>query len=134
MRSVVRAGSIAGACGLVLLGAGVARAETVPDLLSATVGADIASITASAQGVACNNRLGNINYEAPVSGHSRACVNGPVRSGNSLHSGNFINRGNPNDSGNLASTNGSTNSGNSVSGAAQGSGNNIQRVVKKHPH
>ncbi|MGW1378390.1 hypothetical protein ACWD6P_29535 [Streptomyces sp. NPDC002446] len=133
MRSVVRAGSIAGACGLVLLSAGIARAQTIPDLLSATVGADLVSLTGTAQGVVCNNRLGNVNYKAPQSKTSRACVNGPVHSGNSRNSGNFINRGNPNDSGNLGSTNGSTNSGNSVSGAAQGSSNNIQRVLK-HPH
>ncbi|MFE0192666.1 hypothetical protein [Streptomyces sp. NPDC058989] len=131
MRSVVRAGSIAGACGLVLLSAGIARAQPIPDLLDAAVGADLVSLSGAPQGVACNNRFGNINYHAPASRDSRACLNGPVHSGNSLHGGNFHNHGNPNDSGNVTSTNGSTTSSNSVAGAAQGSKNNIQRVVKR---
>ncbi len=131
MRSVVRAGSIAGACGLVLLSAGIARAQPVPDLLDAAVGADLVSLTGAPQGVACNNRFGNINYHTPAR-DSRPCLNGPVHSGNTLHGGNFHNRGNPNDSGNVTNTNGSTTSSNFVDGAAHGSKNNIQRVVKRH--
>ncbi|MEU9122450.1 hypothetical protein AB0C96_21750 [Streptomyces sp. NPDC048506] len=135
MRRIAQAGSVLGACGLVLLGTGVAQAQTVPavpgeSLLGAAVGADLASVTGMVSGVVCNNRLADFNYKAPVRKAPHPCINGPVRSGNSLHSGNFINHGNPNNSGNLSSHNGSTNSGNSVAGAESGSHNNLQRILK----
>ncbi|MGW7486113.1 hypothetical protein [Streptomyces sp. NPDC054786] len=126
----MRAGSVVGACGLVLLGSGIAQAVTIPDsLLSAVTDADIGSVTGTVQGVVCNNRLGHIHYKSPVFRSGHACINGPVHSGNSLHSGNFVNHGNPNNSGNLANTNGSTNSADSVSGASTASSNNIQGIL-----
>ncbi|MGP8300677.1 hypothetical protein ACTPOK_22665 [Streptomyces inhibens] len=136
MRRIVRAGSVAGACGLVLIGTGVAHAVTIPgeSLLSAVAGADVGTVTGMVSGVVCNNRLADFHYKSPVykSPSPRPCINGPVHSGNSLHSGNFINHGNPNNSGNLTSTNGSTNSGNSVTGAESNSSNNILRVLGLH--
>lgn len=134
MRRIVQAGSVIGACGMVLLGTGTAQAVTVPgeSLLSAVAGADVGTITGMISGVVCNNRLADFNYKSPVHKSPHPCINGPVRSGNSKHSGNFINRGNPNNSGNLSSTNGTTNSGNSTEGASQGSGNNIQRILGLH--
>ncbi|MFD0164096.1 hypothetical protein ACFVJH_08055 [Streptomyces decoyicus] len=126
----MRAGTIVGACGLVLLGSGVAQAVTIPDsLLSAVTDADIGTVTGTVQGVICNNRLGHIHYKSPVLLSGHGCINGPVNSGNSLHSGNFFNHGNPNNSGNLANTNGSTNSADSVSGASTGSDNNVQSIL-----
>ncbi|MFF4603086.1 hypothetical protein ACFY12_10080 [Streptomyces sp. NPDC001339] len=141
MRRIVQAGSVLGACGLVLLGTGIAQAQTVPgeSLLGAAVGADVGSVTGDlgsltgmVSGVVCNNRLADFRYKSPVrkAPQPHPCINGPVRSGNSLHSGNFINRGNPNNSGNLSSHNGSTNSGNSAEGASSGSSNNVQRMLK----
>ncbi|WP_411135587.1 hypothetical protein [Streptomyces sp. C10] len=131
MRRIVQAGSIAGACGLVLLGSGIARAQSLPgeSLLSAAVGADLGTVTGMVSGVVCNNRLADFNYKSPVFRSPHPCINGPVRSGNSLHSGNFLNHGNPNNSGNLANTNGSTNSANAVTGASSGSGNSVQRIL-----
>ncbi|MFJ6787965.1 hypothetical protein ACWDBF_02240 [Streptomyces angustmyceticus] len=126
----MRAGSVVGACGLVLLGGGVAQAVTIPEsLLSAVADADIGSVTGTVQGVVCNNRLGQVHYKSPVLASPHACINGPVNSGNSLNSGNFINHGNPNNSGNLSNTNGTTNGANSVTGASTGSSNNVQRIL-----
>ncbi|MEU5213176.1 hypothetical protein [Streptomyces sp. NPDC020742] len=132
MRRIAQAGSVIGACGLVLLSTGVAQAVTVPgeSLLSAAVGADVGDITGMVSGVVCNNRLADFNYKSPVFKSPHPCINGPVRSGNSLNSGNFINHGNPNNSGNLSSTNGSTNSANSASGSSVGSSNNIQGIFR----
>ncbi|MEV7379964.1 hypothetical protein AB0O10_16660 [Streptomyces lydicus] len=134
MRRIAQAGSVIGACGLVLFSSGAAVAVTVPgeSLLQAAVGADVGDITGMVSGVICNNRLADFHYKSPVykSPSPHPCINGPVRSGNSLNSGNFINHGNPNNSGNLSSTNGSTNSANSTSGSSVGSSNNIQRVFK----
>ncbi|MEW1748806.1 hypothetical protein ACIQU1_10390 [Streptomyces angustmyceticus] len=126
----MRAGSVVGACGLVLLGGGVAEAVTIPEsLLSAVADADVGSVTGTVQGVVCNNRLGQVHYKSPVLASPHACINGPVNSGNSLNSGNFINHGNPNNSGNLSNTNGTTNGANSVTGASTGSSNNVQRIL-----
>ncbi|GES28139.1 hypothetical protein AB0G60_01560 [Streptomyces angustmyceticus] len=126
----MRAGSVVGACGLVLLGGGVAQAVTIPEsLLSAVADADVGSVTGTVQGVVCNNRLGQVHYKSPVLASPHACINGPVNSGNSLNSGNFINHGNPNNSGNLSNTNGTTNGANSVTGASTGSFNNVQRIL-----
>ncbi|MGW7575921.1 hypothetical protein [Streptomyces sp. NPDC054765] len=126
----MRAGSVIGACGLVLLGSGIAHAVTIPDsLLSAAADAGLGTVTGTVQGVVCNNRLGHIHYKSPVLRSGHACINGPVHSGNSLHSGNFVNHGNPNGSGNLANTNGSTNSADSASGSSTASSNNIQRLL-----
>ncbi|MFE1764081.1 hypothetical protein ACFW81_07675 [Streptomyces angustmyceticus] len=126
----MRAGSVVGACGLVLLGGGVAQAVTIPEsLLSAVADADIGSVTGTVQGVVCNNRLGQVHYKSPVLASPHSCINGPVNSGNSLNSGNFINHGNPNNSGNLSNTNGTTNGANSVTGASTGSSNNVQRIL-----
>ncbi|MFJ9415996.1 MULTISPECIES: hypothetical protein [unclassified Streptomyces] len=118
-----------------LLAAGTAEAQTPePSLLEAAVGADLADVTGMVSNVMCDNRLADFNYKSPRVKSPHPCINGPVRSGNSLHSGNFINRGNPNNSGNLSSTNGSTNSGNSASGNEAGSENNIQRLLGGFPH
>ncbi|MFJ3951353.1 hypothetical protein SLV14_004178 [Streptomyces sp. Je 1-4] len=132
MRRIAQASTVVGACGLVLLGSGVAQAQVIPSdsLLAAVVGADVGTVAGMVSGVVCNNRLADFNYNSPVFRSPHPCINGPVRSGNSLNSGNFINHGNPNNSGNIANTNGSTNSANAVTGASQGSGNSVQRIVK----
>ncbi|MFI6765918.1 hypothetical protein [Streptomyces sp. NPDC050355] len=134
MRRIAQAGSVIGACGLVLFGAGAAQAVTVPgeSLLSAVAGADVGTVTGMISGVVCNNRLADFNYKSPVRKAPHPCINGPVRSGNSKNSGNFLNRGNPNNSGNLHSSNGSTNSSNSTTGASEGSGNHIQKILGLH--
>ncbi|MFF8784992.1 hypothetical protein [Streptomyces sp. NPDC015125] len=127
----MRAGSVVGACGLVLFGgAGAAQAVSIPDsLLSAVADADVGTVTGMVEGVVCNNRLGQVHHKSPVIRSPHACINGPVHSGNSLNSGNFINHGNPNNSGNLSNTNGTTNGANSVTGASTGSSNNVQRIL-----
>nr|WP_260639597.1 hypothetical protein [Streptomyces angustmyceticus] len=131
MRRIVKAGSVLGACGLVLFGGGVAGAQSIPgeSLLAAAVGADLGTVTGMVSGVVCNNRLADFNYKSPVVKSPHPCINGPVHSGNSLNSGNFLNHGNPNNSGNIHNTNGSTNSANSATGASAGSSNNIQRIL-----
>ncbi|MGW8973725.1 hypothetical protein [Streptomyces platensis] len=131
MRKIAQAGGIVGACGLVLLGSGVARAQVIPSdsLLAAVVGADVGTVAGMVSGVVCNNRLADFNYKSPVFRSPHPCINGPVRSGNSLNSGNFLNHGNPNNSGHIVNTNGSTNSGNAVTGASRGSGNSVQRIL-----
>ncbi|MFE1174416.1 hypothetical protein [Streptomyces sp. NPDC058773] len=136
MRRIAQAGGIVGACGLVLLGSGVARAQVVPSdsLLATVVGADVGTVAGMVSGVVCNNRLADFNYNSPVFRSPHPCINGAVHSGNSLNSGNFINHGNPNASGNIANTNGSTNSANSATGASQGSGNSVQRVLGRLLH
>ncbi|UZJ30587.1 hypothetical protein [Streptomyces endophytica] len=137
MRRLAQAGTVIGACGLVLLSTNTAQAVTIPgeSLLSAAVGADLGTVTGMISGVVCNNRLADFHYKSPRinSPSPQPCINGPVHSGNSVHSGNFINHGNPNHSGNFANTNGSTNSSNLVSGAQQGSGNTVQKILKLHP-
>ncbi|MEU7430504.1 hypothetical protein AB0B07_06490 [Streptomyces sioyaensis] len=117
-----------------MLGGGVAQAVSVPgeSLLSAVAGADVGTVAGMISGVICNNRLADFNYKSPVFRSPHPCINGPAHSGNSLNSGNFINHGNPNNSGHLHNTNGSTNSGDSVTGAAKDSGNNLQRILKLH--
>ncbi|MER0481083.1 hypothetical protein ABR737_22570 [Streptomyces sp. Edi2] len=127
----MQAGSIVGACGLVLFGSGMAHAQTIPgeSLLSAVAGADLGTVTGMVSGVVCNNRLADFNYKSPAVKSPHPCINGPVHSGNSLNSGNFLNHGNPNNSGNIHNTNGSTNSANSATGASAGSNNNIQRIL-----
>ncbi|MFD8543742.1 hypothetical protein [Streptomyces sp. NPDC059649] len=136
MRRLAQAGTVIGACGLVLLSTNPAQAVTIPgeSLLSAVAGADVGTITGMISGVVCNNRLADFHYKSPRinSPSPQPCINGPVHSGNSLNSGNFINHGNPNHSGNFANTNGSTNSSNLVSGAQQGSGNTVQKILKLH--
>jgi len=131
VRKIAQAGSIVGACGLVLLGSGVARAQVIPSdsLLAAVVGADVGTVAGMVSGVVCNNRLADFNYKSPVFRSPHPCINGPVHSGNSLNSGNFLNHGNPNNSGHIVNTNGSTNSGNAVTGASRGSGNSVQRIL-----
>ncbi|WUO85152.1 hypothetical protein OG436_19105 [Streptomyces caniferus] len=127
----MQAGSIVGACGLVLFGGGAASAQSIPgeSLLAAAVGADLGTVTGMVSGVVCNNRLADFNYKSPVFKSPHPCINGPVHSGNSLNSGNFLNHGNPNNSGNVHNTNGSTNSANSATGASSGSSNSIQHIL-----
>ncbi|MEU1783685.1 MULTISPECIES: hypothetical protein [Streptomyces] len=130
MRGIVRAATVAGACGLVLSGTGATSAEaqtqTTPgSLLSAVVGADLGTVAETVSGVVCNNRLADFHYNSPVSRSPHPCVNGPVQSGNSENSNNFINHGNPVDSGNIETAAGSTNSLNDVKGAQSNSGNDI---------
>ncbi|AZQ75412.1 hypothetical protein EKH77_06640 [Streptomyces luteoverticillatus] len=126
----MRAATVAGACGLVLSGTGATSAEaqtqTTPgSLLSAVVGADLGTVAETVSGVVCNNRLADFHYNSPVSRSPHPCVNGPVQSGNSENSNNFINHGNPVDSGNIETAAGSTNSLNDVKGAQSNSGNDI---------
>lgn len=138
MRGIVRAATVAGACGLVLSGTGAGSAEaqtqTNPgSLLSAVVGADLGTVAETVSGVVCNNRLADFHYQSPVSRSPHPCVNGPVQSGNSENSNNFINHGNPVDSGNIETAAGSTNSLNDVKGAQSNSGNDISRVQQAFP-
>ncbi|MFE6686097.1 hypothetical protein ACFVFQ_06425 [Streptomyces sp. NPDC057743] len=132
MRKLVQAGTVAGACGLVLFGTGIATAQPVPDgsLLSAVAGADLGTVTGMISGVMCNNRLADFNYKSPANHSPHPCVNGPVHSGNSKNSNNFLNHGNPVDSGNIETASGSTNSLNTVYGAQRGSSNNISKILK----
>ncbi|MFF4226807.1 hypothetical protein ACX9I7_27725 [Streptomyces sp. L500] len=135
---MVRAATVAGACGLVLSGTGAGSAEaqtqTNPgSLLSAVVGADLGTVAETVSGVVCNNRLADFHYQSPVSRSPHPCVNGPVQSGNSENSNNFINHGNPVDSGNIETAAGSTNSLNDVKGAQSNSGNDISRVQQAFP-
>ncbi|KUL36055.1 hypothetical protein ADL22_26175 [Streptomyces sp. NRRL F-4489] len=128
----MQAGTVAGACGLVLFGTAPARAQTVPEgsLLSAVAGADLGTVTGMISGVMCNNRLADFNYRSPANRSPHPCVNGPVHSGNSKNSNNFVNHGNPVDSGNIEAASGSTNSLNSVTGSERNSSNDIQRILK----
>lgn len=130
----MQAGAAAGACGLVLCAAGTARAVTAPDpsVLSALVGADVGTLAAMTSGVVCNNHLADFSYKSSHARSPHPCVNGPVHSGNSVDSGNFVNRGNPNGSGNIANMNGSTNSGNDVRGTTAASGNTVQKAAGRH--
>ncbi|MFI2260030.1 hypothetical protein OHU45_19095 [Streptomyces tubercidicus] len=131
MRRIAQAGSIVGACGLVLLGSGIAQAQVIPSdsLLAAAVGADVGTVAGMVSGVVCNNRLADFNYKSPVFRSPHPCINGAVHSGNSMNSGNFNNHGNPNNSGHIANTNGSTNSGNTANGASSGSSNSVQHIL-----
>ncbi|WP_438487184.1 hypothetical protein [Streptomyces sp. S186] len=136
MKRLVQAGTIAGAaCGLVLFSTGFTQAQTPPDnsLLGAAVGADLGTITGMISGVMCNNRLADFNYRSPQVKSPHPCVNGPVRSGNSKNSNNFLNRGNPVNSGNIETAAGSTNSLNSATGSESGSRNDISKVLKVLP-
>ncbi|MFG2181727.1 hypothetical protein [Streptomyces abikoensis] len=135
---MVRAATVAGACGLVLsgTGAGIAEAQTQTNpgsLLSAVAGADLGTVTETVSGVVCNNRLADFHYQSPVSRSPHPCVNGPVQSGNSENSNNFINHGNPVDSGNIETAAGSTNSLNTVKGAQSNSSNDISRAQQVFP-
>ncbi|MDT0451227.1 hypothetical protein [Streptomyces hesseae] len=135
MRRLVRVVTLAGTCGLVLSGTGCGSAEaqtqTAPgSLLSAVAGADLGTVAETVSGVVCNNRLADFHYNSPVSRSPHPCVNGPVQSGNSENSNNFINHGNPVDSGNIETAAGSTNSLNDVKGAQSNSGNDISSA---HP-
>lgn len=122
--------TLAGACGLVLIGAGSARAQTNPDgsLLSTVAGADLGTLTETVSGVVCNNRLADFHYKSPVSESPHPCINGPVQSGNSENSNNFLNRGNPVDSGNIETAAGSTNSLNSATGSERNSRNDTSVI------
>ena len=141
VRRVLCAGT-AGACGLVLFAAGAGHAQAAPrpavlptqtvprpSVLSTLVGADLGTVTTMTSGVVCDNRLADFNYKSPVTAAPHPCVNGPVHSGNSVDSGNFVNHGNPNGSGNIANTNGSTNSADTVTGPSSHSGNTGQGLV-----
>ncbi|MFF4157690.1 hypothetical protein [Streptomyces sp. NPDC001678] len=135
MRRLVRVVTLAGTCGLVLSGTGAGSAEaqtqTNPgSLLAAVAGADVGTLAETVSGVVCNNRLADFHYKSPVSRSPHPCVNGPVQSGNSENSNNFINHGNPVDSGNIETAAGSTNSLNDVKGAQQNSPHDISTT---HP-
>ncbi|GAA2655056.1 hypothetical protein [Streptomyces lunalinharesii] len=132
MKKLVQAGTVVGACGLVLFGTGAARAQTDPgdSLLSAVAGADVGTVTGMISGVICDNRLADFNYQSPRTKSPHPCVNGPVHSGNSKNSNNFLNHGNPVDSGNIETASGSTNSLNTVYGAQKDSSNNVSRILK----
>ncbi|AIA04564.1 hypothetical protein SAZ_21770 [Streptomyces noursei ZPM] len=132
MKKLMQTGTVVGACGLVLFGTGVARAQTDPgdSLLSAVAGADVGTVTGMVSGVVCDNRLADFNYQSPATKSPHPCVNGPVHSGNSKNSNNFLNHGNPVDSGNIETASGSTNSLNTVYGAQKDSNNNISRILK----
>ncbi|MFI9722793.1 hypothetical protein ACIHFE_24570 [Streptomyces sp. NPDC052396] len=122
----MQAGTFAGVCGLVLIGTGSAQAQTNPgggSLLSSVAGADLGTVTGMVSGVICNNRLADFHYKSPVSESPHPCINGPVDSGNSVNSNNFLNHGNPVDSGNIKTAAGSTNSLNEVNGARSNSSN-----------
>jgi hypothetical protein len=128
----MRAGTFAGACGLVLTVTANAQAQTQPapggSLLSAVAGADLGTVTEMVSGVVCNNRLADFHYKSPVSSSPHPCINGPVESGNSSNSNNFVNHGNPVDSGNIETAAGSTNSLNSATGSERNSRNDISRI------
>lgn len=69
-------------------------------------------------------------------GRARACVNGPVSSGNSSNSQNVRITGNPSDSGSPTNNSGSVTSGSSGTGAAAGSSNHQRQLVggsRRHP-
>ncbi|MGW1072079.1 hypothetical protein [Streptomyces sp. NPDC002537] len=130
MRRLVQAVTFTGACGLVLCGTGSARAQTDPggSLLATVAGADLGTVTGMVSGVICNNRLADFNYKSPVTDSPHPCVNGPVHSGNSSNSNNFLNHGNPVDSGNIETAAGSTNSLNSATGAERDSRIDVSRI------
>src|SRR5205814_4853581 len=67
VRRLVQAGSVVGACGMMLLGAGSAKAQPVPEpsLLGAVAGVDVADVTGMMSSVMCNNRLADFNYKSP---------------------------------------------------------------------
>lgn len=67
-------------------------------------------------------------------GRSRACVNGPVNSGNSSNSQNVRINGNPSDSGSPTNNSGSVNSGSTGSGAAAGTSNHQQQLGGSELH
>ncbi|GAA2715727.1 MULTISPECIES: hypothetical protein [Streptomyces] len=130
MKRVVRAVTFAGTCGLALFGTGDgdAQAQTAPgggSLLAAVVGADLGTVTGMVSGVVCDNRLADYHYQSPVTYAPHPCINGPVDSGNSSNSNNFLNHGNPVDSGNIETAAGSTNSLNTAKGSMNNSENDI---------
>ncbi|WP_229354194.1 hypothetical protein [Streptomyces sp. UNOB3_S3] len=77
-----------------------------------------------------------VRFQAGFScqGRARACVNGPINSGNSKNSQNVRITGNPSDSGNPVDNSGSTNSGSSGSGASAGSSNHQQQLGGSELH
>ncbi|MEV4433540.1 hypothetical protein [Streptomyces sp. NPDC049555] len=130
MKRVVQAVTFAGTCGLALFGTTDAQAQTAPggSLLAAVVGADLGTVTSMVSGVACDNRLADFHYKSPVTRAPHPCINGPVDSGNSSNSNNFLNHGNPVDSGNIETAAGSTNSLNTAKGSEHNSENDIARL------
>ncbi|MGD3110577.1 hypothetical protein [Streptomyces sp. YGL11-2] len=125
---LVQAGTLAGACGLVLFGTGITQAQTPPtnpggSLLNVATGSG--SLTAMLTGVLCNNRLPDFAYKSPKIKSPHPCFGGPIKSGNTIKSNNFFNHGNPVSSGNPHNAAGSTNALNSASGSETGSNNNI---------
>ncbi|GHF21187.1 MULTISPECIES: hypothetical protein [Streptomyces] len=129
MKRLGHAVTLTGVCGLVLFGSGIAQAQTTTptnppgSLLGAVVGADLGTVTEMVSGVVCNNRLVEYNYNSPRNHSPHPCINGPVDSGNSVDSNNFLNHGNPVDSGNIKSAAGSTNALNEVNGPRSNSSN-----------
>ncbi len=121
---------MAGALGLVgtAQGAAAAHVGSEQSLIHAVGGADVGTVVSASSGVLCGPLIG-FTYRSSVK-----CVNGSIRSGNSLDSGNFINRGHPNNSGNLSSINGSPASGNSATGDSVDSGNTLQAVREPGGH
>ena len=124
----MQVGTVIGAFGLMLFGAGTAYAQPAPEpepqrsLLSYLVGTDLSNLTGLTSGVLCNNHLVDYNYNSPVTDAPHPCVNGSVGSDNRLNSGNFSNQGNPYHTGNISDVNGPADSGNS-----QNSGNFLNR-------
>ncbi|MFI1198811.1 hypothetical protein ACH4VR_04950 [Streptomyces sp. NPDC020883] len=131
---VVQAGTLVGACGLVLFGTGIAQAQTPPanaegSLLNAATDSNLGSLTAMLTGVLCNNRLPDFDYKSPKIKSPHPCVGGPINSGNSIKSNNFLDHGNPVNSGNIQNAAGTTNTLNSVSGSESGSKNNVSKLL-----
>ncbi|WP_043271377.1 hypothetical protein [Streptomyces sp. CT34] len=131
----MQAGTLAGACGLVLFGTGITQAQTPPtnpggSLLNAAMGSNLGSLTAMLSGVLCNNRLPDFDYKSPKIKSPHPCTGGPVKSGNSMKSNNFLNHGSPVNSGNIETAAGSTNSLSSAGGSESGSKNNISELLK----
>ncbi|QHC27085.1 hypothetical protein GR130_22255 [Streptomyces sp. GS7] len=131
---MVQAGTLAGACGLVLFGTGITQAQTPPadpegSLLNAATGGNLGSLTAMLSGVLCNNHLPDFYYKSPKIKSPHPCIGGPVKSGNTMNSNNFLNHGNPVSSGNPHNAAGSTNTLNSASGSESGSNNNISKLL-----
>ncbi|WP_438484982.1 hypothetical protein [Streptomyces sp. S186] len=127
---LVQAGTLVGACGLVLFGTGITQAQNPPgnsegSLLNASAGGDVAPITAMLTGVLCDNRLPDFDYKSPKIKSPHHCSGGPIKSGNSMHSNIFIDHGNPVNSGNIQNAAGTTNTLNSAGGSESGSKNNI---------
>jgi hypothetical protein len=100
---------VAGALGMALAGAGTSFAhgnDIWPQVLSAVSGTTGDTVVKIGNGFSCPK---------PV----KYCINGPLRSGNTKNSGNFVyGKGNANNTGNFANVNGSTNSNNVTHGSS----------------